>query len=381
MSKKERGEKAGTGNGNGGGPPAPGAPPPPPAPGGATVSVRSLFPIFIWIVIVSLLLRYLPAVQFMVLVFLSSAIIAALLRPVADRLPGSPNVQAVLSVGMLVILVAGVMFLLGWMLYTPLQGYVQQWPAMQDQINKFLQQHSGALGLPQAPTFLELIEQASQLLTGRSSGALVKELLGAVFTIIIGFLVVVVGAIYMISEPRLMRPALKLLPPERQRRTYRMLYRLQPQLRWYVIGQAAGMVMVGIASAIGYLIVGLPFALPLAMFAAIAEIVPTFGPMITLLVAALVAATAGLGKVVGAVIVYAVVQTLESYVLVPVLMRKTVDIPPIVTLLTVVLWGNVFGPVGLILAVPIDLVIWGLLVEYVIRPHEEQAKEKNEPDG
>jgi predicted PurR-regulated permease PerM len=90
-----------------------------------------------------------------------------------------------------------------------------------------------------------------------------------------------------------------------------------------------------------------------------------------------VGATAGLGKVAGALIVYAVVQTTESYVLVPTLMRKTVNVPPIVTLLTVVLWGNVFGPLGLVLAVPIDLVIWAMLEEFVIRAREEQARGNN----
>ncbi len=346
---------------------------------GATVSAsfRSLFAIFIWVLVVALLLRYLPAVQFIVLVFLSAAILAALLRPLADRLPGSAHTQALLSVGILVIFLAGVLFLLGWTLYSPLQGYIKQWPALQDQMNRFLKEYSGALSIPQAPTFLEFLDQASRLLTGQSGGTLATHVLDAAFTIILGLMVVVVGAMYLIAEPRLMRPALKLLPPQRQGRMYRMLFRLQPQLRWYVIGQAAGMVMVGIVSAVGYLIVGLPFALPVAMFAALAEIVPTFGPMITLLVAALVGATAGLGKVAGALIVYAVVQTTESYVLVPTLMRKTVNVPPIVTLLTVVLWGNVFGPLGLVLAVPIDLVIWAMLEEFVIRAREEQARGNN----
>jgi predicted PurR-regulated permease PerM len=289
------------------------------------------------------------------------------------------NLRAVLAVGVLLVVLASVLFLLGWTLYSPLQGYVKQWPSLQKQMDEFLQQYSGRLGLSQSPTLLELFEQAARLLTGQSGGELVKHLVGAVFTIILGALVVIVGAMYLIAEPRMMRPALKLLPPERQGRTYRMIYRLQPQLRWWVIGQTAGMIMVGIASAIGYLIVGLPFALPVAIFAGLAEIVPTFGPMITLIVAALVAATAGLGKVVGAVIVYTIVQTTESYLLVPVLMRRTVNVPPIVTLLTVVLWGNVFGPIGLVLAVPIDLVIWAMLREFVIRPHEEMKSEIRNP--
>ncbi len=342
-------------------------------------TIRSLLPLFVWIVVLIMILKYIQAVQFIVLVFLTSAILAELLRPLTEKLPGPPNTRAVLAVGILIIVVAGVLFLLGWMLYAPLQGYVSQWPAMQDKINNFLARITAQWNLGHQPTILELGDQAARLLTGASGGTLVGHIIDAIFTIIIALLVIIVGAMYLIAEPRMMQPAIKLLPPGRQDKIYKVIAKLGPQLRWYVIGQVLGMIMVGIASAIGYLIVGLPFALPVALFAAIAEIVPTFGPMITLMVAALVGATAGLSKVFGAIIVYAIVQTLESYVLIPVLMRRTVNVPPIATLLTVVLWGNVFGPAGLILAVPIDLVIWSLLAEYIVRPHEEQAMAAQAP--
>jgi predicted PurR-regulated permease PerM len=110
--------------------------------------------------------------------------------------------------------------------------------------------------------------------------------------------------------------------------------------------------------------------LPLAIFAGVSEAVPTVGPAVTFVLALLLGATQGVAQVVGATVVYAVVQSLESYVLIPLVMRSAVNLPPVVTLFTIVLWGKIFGIAGLLLAVPIDLIIWGLLDHFVIRPHE-----------
>ncbi len=149
---------------------------------------------------------------------------------------------------------------------------------------------------------------------------------------------------------------------------------MQPQLRWWALGTAFSMVVIGPAFGLGLWIVGLEFALPLALFAALAQSVPTFGPMVTLLLALLVAATQSLTQVVGVIAVYVIIQSLESYVLTPLVMRQAVKIPPIVTLFTIILWGNIFGLAGLILAIPIDLTIWAFLKHHLIERHEHMIQ-------
>ena len=72
----------------------------------------------------------------------------------------------------------------------------------------------------------------------------------------------------------------------------------------------------------------------------------------------LVAATQGSDTVLKVVLVWLVVQTLESYVVTPLVMKKAVAVPPLVTLFSVVFWGKLFGVAGLLLAIPLDLVIW-----------------------
>ena len=99
----------------------------------------------------------------------------------------------------------------------------------------------------------------------------------------------------------------------------------------------------------------------------LAELVPTLGPIAAFALALLVAFAQGTSEVIGVTVVYAVIQLLESYVLLPLVMRGAVRIPPVVTLFTVVLWGTIFGFAGFILAVPIDLTIWTFADHFVLR--------------
>ena len=69
-------------------------------------------------------------------------------------------------------------------------------------------------------------------------------------------------------------------------------------------------------------------------------------------------------------VVDVVVQGLESNVLIPIVMKRAVDIPPAVSLFTLILWGKILGVSGLLLAIPIDLVIWNLLKHFVMRDGE-----------
>src|SRR5690606_39857887 len=104
--------------------------------------------------------------------------------------------------------------------------------------------------------------------------------------------------------------------------------------------------------------------------AGLCEIVPTVGPACAMVVAVLFAATQSAGTVLGVLCVYAAIQAIEAYVILPMIMRGAVKVHPAVTLFSVVLWGKIFGVPGLMLAIPINLTI-ACLVEYLyIRPRD-----------
>jgi predicted PurR-regulated permease PerM len=189
-------------------------------------------------------------------------------------------------------------------------------------------------------------------------------------TALIGF-----GALFMLAEP----------PGMIVRQFHRLAPRFGPAIegslrdmetsfRWWPLGTLFSMVVVGVVQGLGYWAVGLRFALPLGAFAGLAEIVPTFGPLAAFLVALMVAGTQSMTQVIGVTVVYVVVQLLESNLLIPLVMQRAVNIPPLVTLFTIILWGQLFGILGLILTIPINLAVWTLIDRFYIRTIEQNVR-------
>src|SRR5438445_4985392 len=153
-----------------------------------------------------------------------------------------------------------------------------------------------------------------------------------------------------------------------------MLHDLGPRLRRWVLGTLISMSIVFTASLIGYSMIGLTLAAPLALLAALCEIVPTVGPAVAAVVAGLfAAATSGGGAVAGVAIVYGIIQSVEAYVILPMIMRGAVKIHPAVTLFSVVLWGKVFGVPGLVLAIPINLTLWAAAQRFLVHKTDERG--------
>ncbi len=110
---------------------------------------------------------------------------------------------------------------------------------------------------------------------------------------------------------------------------------------------------VGVVTGTAYLLLGLPGALLLGLIAALSEAIPIVGPLLGAIPAILVAATVSpeLALVVAAL--YLIIQLVEGSVLVPLVMRNTVGISPLLVLLSLLIGSTVGGLVGALLAVPV----------------------------
>lgn len=313
-----------------------------------------------WALAVVLVARFIAPLAFVALSFLAAAALAAALRPLAQRIPARRGVAGVLvSLGVLAV-IAGLLAGLAWAIYSPLRSQLADWPQIRERLDTGLRSWSERLDLAQPLTIESLGAQLLSLFS-RSGGA---DVLASTTSLAtsggLAVLLVAFGTVYMLTERPggLTRPALDGVPPERRAPLARAAAELEPRLRWWVLGSLTSMGIVGVASWAGYSLIGLEFALPVAILAGLFEIVPTLGPILAGLVAAVIASTQGAGTLLGVAGVYAVVQTLESWVVTPIVMKRAVQIPPLVTLFTSIFWGMVLGAPGLILAVPINLVIW-----------------------
>jgi putative permease len=147
---------------------------------------------------------------------------------------------------------------------------------------------------------------------------------------------------------------------------------------YWVRGQLALMTVVGTASTLAYLVLGLPNALLLGVFAGIVEIIPIIGPAIGAIPALITAFAFGgveLFLLVG--VVYVVIQVVEGNVLVPIVMKNAVGLPPFVVITSLLVGGAVAGIMGALLAVPIATAIGAILESSQARRH---AVDMSTPD-
>ncbi|HYH92333.1 MAG TPA: AI-2E family transporter [Candidatus Saccharimonadales bacterium] len=158
---------------------------------------------------------------------------------------------------------------------------------------------------------------------------------------------------WLVEHARLQRYALSFLPMERRAGTRDAWNEIESRLGLWVRGQLILMGAIGLATGIAYTVLGLPGALLLGLIAAITEAIPIVGPLLGAIPAVLVAATVSPELAVVVAIMYLVVQFIEGSVLVPIVMRNTIGISPLLVLLSLLIGTAAGGLVGAFLAVPV----------------------------
>lgn len=205
--------------------------------------------------------------------------------------------------------------------------------------------------IAQVPTFDELAARGSGVL-GRVTGVF-STALGALTS----SLVVLVIGIYAAIQPSLYTDnVVRLVPREKRRRAQDVLDALGRALRWWLVGRFAAMAVVGVLTAVGLIIVGLPLALTLALLAALLAFVPFIGPLLSAVPAILIALVDSPLRAFYVVIVYVVVQLVESHAITPLIQGHVVRIPPVVLLAAQLVMAVLFGIVGVFLATPLAVV-------------------------
>lgn len=146
---------------------------------------------------------------------------------------------------------------------------------------------------------------------------------------------------------------LLLSPMQYRTRVHTIWNDVEFRLGAYVRGQVVLMAIVGVASWVGLVALGVPYAPALALIAGITEAIPLVGPLIGAVPAVLVAFTVSPWVGVAVVVLYAVIQFLENHVLVPRIMSSNVGVNPLVVIIAIVAGATLNGIVGAVLAIPI----------------------------
>ncbi len=124
----------------------------------------------------------------------------------------------------------------------------------------------------------------------------------------------------------------------------------------YTSGRLILCLYVAVASYLSFMLLGLPNAILLGVLAGVFDIIPYFGPVLGIMPAILVAATQGWFAVAMVVVTIMVIQQLEGNVIAPLVMENNLSIHPLTTILVLLVSGNLFGILGMILALPVYVI-------------------------
>ncbi|EEK83190.1 hypothetical protein bcere0010_31380 [Bacillus cereus ATCC 4342] len=181
----------------------------------------------------------------------------------------------------------------------------------------------------------------------------VTGFLSTITEVVLTFVMVPFILFYLLKDgEQLPNHFLKFISEQRRPAAMRILDDMHYAISSYIRGQIIVSLFIGIMLLIGYLIIGIKYAVLLAILAMIVNIVPYVGPIIAITPALIIAFIDSPAMVLKVIIVMMVVQLAEGKFISPQVMGKKLDIHPITIIFIILTAGNLFGIMGVILAIP-----------------------------
>ncbi len=286
-------------------------------------------------------------IRSLVLVLFIAFIISSALFPAVKKLEERKFSRLIALITVYAVLIT-LLILLGVLIIPPIvtqtQRFAANLPFILESVIKFLGLEAYADQLTEA-----LLGYASTL-----SGFIVRITVG-IFSNTAELITVLIFAFYFLWERRILKEKLFSLFPNNETKLKTLLDRIEKQLGAYVRGQLALAFIVGSLSYIGLILLGMNYAVSLALIAGILEIFPIIGPIISMIIAALVGLSISPLMGISAAALFFLIQQLENNILVPRVMKQTVGLDPLVTLLALAVGGRLAGIGGALLAIPITV--------------------------
>ncbi|HEX8393141.1 MAG TPA: AI-2E family transporter [Longimicrobium sp.] len=199
-----------------------------------------------------------------------------------------------------------------------------------------------------------------KMLAGLSPGGSVMGSAASLLEVLFIPLILFFGALFALATPndRLLTPLLRIVPDDLRTAWYRIFQLLGERLLGWLKGVGIAMMGVGLLSVLAFWLIGVPNALLLGLFSGLTEFLPLVGPWLgggaAVGVALMDDPTKGMWTAVAAL----AIQQIEANLITPWAMSRSAEIHPFVTLFALVLFGSVFGFLGILLALPLVMLVW-----------------------
>ncbi len=327
--------------------------------------------------------RFLSGIATVVLVLLVGLLLAVALSGPVEWLRRRKVPRPVASFSV-VLGVLAALFLVGYLLLPVLAEQASQLvftlPRTLGRISEFFERSANRLGLPvggsgEGPSLSTLFSWGRQLLGG------VLGLFGDLVSFVFGLIVAVFLPLYLTASPQpVVGWALRFFPPALRPRVRDVLSKTRSSLLDWLKGRLLSMAVIGVLWTGALYVMGIPGALFLGIFAGLLGFVPYIGAVVSVIPPLLLALAEDPIDAVWVLVVYVLIQLLESYLLAPLIEGRTASLHPIAVIVAVTLAGSAFGFLGVFLAVPVIVVAKVLIEELWFQRLVEGSEAPKKPD-
>jgi len=318
-------------------------------------------------------------------------LVAVLLRAVVDglgRLGIGPRVSAGIIALALAAVAAAFWFFMVPRVTQEVQQLITSRPSgVLNQAQEKANDRSGIFGfVPGAPPFgfvpdlSSLIEQLRTYLSLNLYGRL-PTLARDAFGVVLNVIAALFLALFLAIRPgEKVRGVARLAPPDKREGFEGFLEDLNRKLRGWLLGAGVAMLFVGASAALGLWAIGLPLAITFGIIAGLLNVVPFLGSVLGALPPTLVALVVDPPKAIWVLVIFIAINQVEGNVIQPLVMGTAAQVPPVLVLASFLLLGGFLGPVGLLLAVPVVIVVLTVL-DWNLPPDGSTGKDDSREKG
>jgi predicted PurR-regulated permease PerM len=237
-----------------------------------------------------------------------------------------------------------------------------------------LQDRSSALGRLNAR--YHLLDSLKSSVSGGGGGLPLGGVLNiglAVFGTLTAAITVLVLTVYFLANlPTIRRVIYRMFPASRRVRARELGDEISVRVGGYVLGNLLTSVIAGLGTFVFLEIVHVPYSVALGVLVAVLDLIPVVGSTIGGILVTLVALSVSTTVAVASLVFYIAYRLLEDYLLVPRVMNRAVDVPPVLTIVALIIGGSLLGIVGAFLAIPAAATVQ-LVVTQVVWPRLDAA--------
>ncbi len=329
--------------------------------------------VFIALLIISGFALLIFQVNFFLLIF-AGVFFAVLLNYsavfITQKLKLNYKISVALVLLFIILIIAGLIMTIGPAINTQVREMIDALPKTFNNVKDKIEATS--LG---KKIFAELPDNPGDFI--KNNNDVVFTIMGSFATTVGAFFnlfVIMVTGIFLALNPSIYKKGfIRLFPISFRARLEEVMDKTSHSLSLWMMAKLISMAVVGISTFIGLQILGVPMPYALALIAALFSFIPNVGPFLSGVPAVLIALLEGFDKALYVVILYSVIQIIESYLITPLIEKKMVALPPALTILWLVLMGLLTGIIGVILAAPILAVLIIIVEEFYVKDYLEKS--------